>query len=333
VRVGTIEALGLPGIEQDLLRLEPLLASSVTTGDPFLDQVTTHLIAAGGKRLRPRLALTSATGGDSVASEASLLGGVAVELVHLASLYHDDVIDEATMRRSVESVNSRFGNLTAIFAGDYLLARAAQIAAGLGHEIAGLLASTLGLLCQGQIAEVRGAFRTTRTTAEYVEAITGKTAALMSTSCRIGAITGGAPRDEVEALTEFGQNFGMVFQLRDDILDVVANEEDLGKPGGQDLAEGIYTYPVLVALADADIGPELSLLLGQQLDQPERAKARSMVAASPGVAATVAMGRGYVDAAVNSLRGVRSDPLAANLTGLVESLLDGLPVQGSGLSS
>jgi heptaprenyl diphosphate synthase len=331
--VSTTEALGLPGIEQDLLRLEPLLASSVTTGDPFLDQVTTHLISAGGKRLRPRLALTAATGVDAVASEASLLGGVAVELVHLASLYHDDVIDEATMRRSVESVNSRFGNLTAIFAGDYLLARAAQIAAGLGHEIAGLLASTLGLLCQGQIAEVRGAFRATRTTAEYVQAITGKTAALMSTSCRIGAITGGATRDEVEALSAFGQNFGMVFQLRDDILDVIATDEELGKPGGQDLAEGIYTFPVLVALRDPDVGPELSSLLGRPLDQPERAKARSIVAASQGVGATVAMGRGYVDAAVTSLQGVRSGSTIAHLTTLVESLLEGLPVAGSAVSA
>ena len=119
------EALGLPRLEEGLQRLEPLLASSISTGDAFLDEVTTHLIAAGGKRLRPLLALATATGGDRDPTQDDLMGAVAVELVHLASLYHDDVIDEATIRRNVESVNSRFGNLVAIVAGDYLLARSA----------------------------------------------------------------------------------------------------------------------------------------------------------------------------------------------------------------
>ena len=194
------EALGLPFLEEDLQRLEPLLRTSVTTGDHFLDDVTTHLINAGGKRLRPLLAIVSATAGERPASENDLLGGVAVELVHLASLYHDDVIDEAVIRRNVESVNSRFGNLVAIVAGDYLLARSAAIAAGLGTEIAGLLATTLGHLCQGQVTEVRAAFQIERTQEDYFSAIAGKTAALAATSCRIGALTGGAPDDEVTAL-------------------------------------------------------------------------------------------------------------------------------------
>ncbi|MGH7910283.1 MAG: polyprenyl synthetase family protein, partial [Candidatus Dormibacteraceae bacterium] len=235
------EALGLPLVEDDLQRLEPLLAGSVMTGDGFLDRVTTHLISAGGKRLRPMLTLAAATGGHRRASQEDLLGGVSVELVHLASLYHDDVIDEATVRRNVESVNSRYGNLVAIVAGDYLLARSAAIAAGLGTEIAGLLATTLGRLCQGQVIEVRSSFRTDRTKEDYFAAIAGKTAALMSASCRIGALTGGARPAEVEAFTTFGRAFGMVFQLRDDVLDVVACDGELGKPPGQDLAEGIYT--------------------------------------------------------------------------------------------
>ncbi|HWD55930.1 MAG TPA: polyprenyl synthetase family protein, partial [Acidimicrobiales bacterium] len=134
------EALGLPRLQEGLQRLEPLLTASVVTGDGFLDEVTTHLIAAGGKRLRPLLALATATAGEREPTEDDLMGAVAVELVHLASLYHDDVIDEATIRRNVESVNSRFGNLVAIVAGDYLLARSAAIAASLGTEIAALLA-------------------------------------------------------------------------------------------------------------------------------------------------------------------------------------------------
>ncbi len=319
------EVLGLPGLEGDLERLEPLLAASVTTGDAFLDQVTNHLIAAGGKRLRPLLALSAATAGNRPASDDELQGGVAVELVHLASLYHDDVIDEATVRRNVESVNGRFGNLVAIVAGDYLLARSAAIAAALGTEIAGLLADTLGKLCQGQVTEVRSAFQTDRSREDYFSAIAGKTAALMATACRIGALTGELPRPEVEALTTFGRCLGMLFQLRDDVLDVVATDEELGKPAGQDLAEGIYTLPVLVALDDQASGPELRTLLGQPLGQPERDKAREIVAASPGITVALDTAREYAGQAAEAVEAVPSAGLRDGLTRLTGALLDGIP--------
>ena len=295
------------------------------TGDGFLDEVTTHLIAAGGKRLRPVLALAAATSDGRDATREDLLGAVAVELVHLASLYHDDVMDEATMRRNVESVNSRFGNLVAIVAGDFLLARSAEIAAGLGTEIAALLAKTLGDLCQGQVTEVRAAFQVGRTEDDYTQAIAGKTASLMATSCRIGAITAGLPRDQVEALTTFGRTFGMLFQVRDDILDVVGTEEELGKPAGQDLAEGIYTLPVLLALADPTVGPELRPLLGQPLGQPERDKARSIVATSPAIAASVAAGKRYAARAAEAAGALPDAGLRSGLARLAESLLQGLP--------
>jgi heptaprenyl diphosphate synthase len=251
---------------------------------------------------------------------------VAVELVHLASLYHDDVMDEALVRRNVESVNARFGNLVAIVAGDFLLARSAEIAASLGTEIAGLLANTLALLCQGQVTEVRSAYDTDRTEDDYIRTISGKTAALMSTSCRIGALTGGLPRAEVDVLTNFGRSFGMLFQLRDDILDVVATDEELGKPAGQDLAEGIYTLPVLRALADPVTAPELRPLLGAPLEQPERDKARSIVAGSGAIAETVAAGHRFVAEAVEAAGTVPERTLGRSLEDLARSLLEGLPV-------
>lgn len=316
--------LTLPGMDADMGRLEPSLREAVLSGDGFLDQVTTHLIDAGGKRLRPCLALAAATGGRGGASGDDLQGGVAVELVHLASLYHDDVMDDATVRRNVESVNARWGNLVAIVAGDFLLARSAEIAASLGTEVAGLLANTLARLCEGQVAEVRSAYSTARTHEQYFSAIAGKTAALMSTSCRIGALTGGLPRPEVEALTEFGRHFGMIFQLRDDVLDVVASDEELGKPAGQDLAEGIYTLPVLWALADPDVGPELLPLLGSPLGPPEREKAKAMVAASGAVAATVDVTRHYVAEAVAATAGISSPGLAGALAELASGLVDDL---------
>jgi heptaprenyl diphosphate synthase len=323
--VNLTEALDLPLVDQDLQRLEPLLAGSVMTGESFLDDVTTHLIAAGGKRLRPALALVAATRGERPASQDDLLGGVAVELVHLASLYHDDVIDEATVRRNVESVNSRYGNLVAIVAGDYLLSRSAAIAAALGTEIAALLATTLGQLCYGQVVEVRSCFKTDRNEEDYFAAISGKTAALMSASCRIGALTSGARREEVEAFTQFGRAFGMVFQLRDDVLDVVAEDGELGKPPGQDLAEGVYTLPVLLALRDPDAGPELRTLLGQPLGQPEREKARAIVSESPAVAGTVAIARRHLADAVAAANGIAPHHVAWGLERLASSLLDDLP--------
>lgn len=298
---------------------------SVVTGDGFLDDVTTHLIAAGGKRLRPVLALATATGGSERATREDLLGAVSVELVHLASLYHDDVMDEATIRRNVESVNSRFGNLIAIVAGDFLLARSAEIAAGLGTEIAGLLAATLGDLCQGQVAEVRAAFDISRTQEDYTKAISGKTASLMATSCRIGALTGGLPLNQVDALTAFGRCFGMIFQVRDDILDVIGSDAELGKPAGQDLAEGIYTLPTLLALADPVVGPELKPMLGQPLDQIERDRARSIVASSCGVPASVAVARRYAEEAAEAAAFCPSADLAAGFARLAHSLVDGLP--------
>ena len=319
------EALDLPLLEEGLRRVEPLLKANVETGDSFLDSVTTHLIAAGGKRLRPLLALAAATGGEREATEDDLMGAVAVELVHLASLYHDDVLDEATIRRNVESVNSRFGNLVAIVAGDYLLARSAAIAASLGTEIAGLLAETLARLCQGQVSEVRSAFQITRSREDYTTAIAGKTAALMSTSCRIGALTGGLSSAEVEALTEYGHCFGMVFQIRDDILDITATAGELLKPAGQDLAEGIYTLPALVALADPNSGPDLRALLGQPLGQPEREKACAIVAASSGIAAAVAEAGTYVERAKEATAGIATRALQDGLAQLASELLSDLP--------
>ena len=323
--MNALESLAMPSVEEDMTRFEPLLAESVIIGDEFLDQVTTHLLTAGGKRLRPLLAIASATGGEREASQDDLLGGVSLELMHLASLYHDDVMDEATMRRNVESVNSRFGNLVAIVAGDFLMARSAAIAADLGTEIAGLLARTLALLTRGQVSEVRTAFDVNRTVADYYEAIGGKTAALMAASCRVGGLTAGAAPDQIEALSAYGHELGVVFQLRDDILDVTATDGQLGKPAGQDLAEGIYTLPVLVALEDSVIGPELAEILGQPLDEPEREKARALVEASEGIAATVAEAHRFAEEARAASEALPSASLAKGLVALGSLLLEDLP--------
>ncbi len=319
------ERLQLPLVERDLVRLERLLAESVVVGDEYLDQVTTHLIYAGGKRLRPLLALASATFGEREASDEDLLGGVSLELMHLASLYHDDVMDEAEVRRNVDSVNARYGNLVAIVAGDYLMARSAGIAADLGTDVAGLMARTLAWLTRGQVSEVRTAFSVERTEDDYFEAIEGKTGSLMSASCRIGGLTGGHDAAVTDALTEFGRCFGMVYQLRDDILDVVDVDNELGKPAGQDLAEGIYNLPTLYALADARVGDELRSMLGRALDDDDRERARKLVVATDGVARTMEAADHYFSLARDALDVVPSDGLRRGFTALIESLLADLP--------
>ena len=294
-------------------------------GDPYLDQVTTHLIYAGGKRLRPLLAVASATGGERNATNDDLMGGIALELMHLASLYHDDVMDEAEVRRNVDSVNARYGNLIAIVAGDYLMARSAAIAADLGTQVASLLANTLASLTRGQVSEVRTAFSTDRTEADYYEAIEGKTASLMASSCRVGAITSRRSQDEIEALTTFGRCFGMIYQLRDDIMDMTATEGQLGKPAGQDLQEGIYNLPALFALADAEKGPELKAMLGKSLDDAEREKARQLVVSTAGIKKTIEAAEQFLEEAEVALSKISEEKLRDGFSALIRSLLKDLP--------
>jgi heptaprenyl diphosphate synthase len=284
-------------------RVENALHAAVAASDPFLTEVAGHLIPAGGKRLRPLFATAAfacaRAAGDPVSQDA-IRGGVAVELVHLGSLYHDDVIDEAPTRRTVESVNARWGNLTAIVAGDFLLARASELAASLGTEVAGLLAATIGRLCEGEIGELRAAFNVDRTRASYLESISGKTASLFATACRIGAIVAELPRDQIDALTTFGESYGMAFQIVDDVLDLTSTEAELGKPAGHDLVEGVYTLPVLLTLA-APEGAELADLLGRPLEGGELDKAMALVRSGGGVAQAMELARNYVEEGISAL--------------------------------
>ncbi len=323
VNVG--ELLRLPRLEEDLGRVEADLLASVASEDPFLTEVASHLIRAGGKRIRPTLTLAAAAAGGVDISADVVSGACAVELVHLGSLYHDDVIDDAATRRGVETVNAKWDNLVAIVSGDYLLAKASEIAASLGTEVAGLLASTIARLCEGEVLEIQTAFQVGRTERSYLAAIAGKTASLLSTSCRIGALTAGLPRRTVDALTEFGHAFGMVFQIVDDINDLVLSEAELGKPAG-DLLCGVYNLPVIRALAMGEVGDELRSLLGGAIGRPEADKARAVVRSCGAVEAAVSVGRRYADEAADALVRVEPSEVTRGLGALGHSLLDAVPV-------
>jgi heptaprenyl diphosphate synthase len=317
--------LDLPLLEDDLHRVEDELRASVVTEDPFLTEVARNLIVAGGKRLRPVLSLASAYLGAGTAGHEVVRGAVAVELVHLGSLYHDDVMDEAATRRGQPTANARFGNFAAIVAGDFCLAVSAQIAASLGVEVSGLLGYTIGELCKGQVAELQSLFRLDRAEEAYFRSINGKTASLMSAAARVGAITSGLATEHVEALTVYGQRVGMVFQIVDDILDVVATDEQLGKPAGNDMVEGVYTLPVLRAFRDPAVGEELRSMLGGPIERSLIEQLRKLVRASDGVEQAVRVARGFADEAVAALAVFPESTVRRELAGFGHTLLDRLP--------
>jgi heptaprenyl diphosphate synthase len=334
------ELLDLPGLDDSLARVEEGLGRAVLSPEPLLSEVASHLFDAGGKRLRPALLIGAAAATGIAATDDVVQGAVSVELVHMGSLYHDDVIDEASSRRGVESANARWGNLIAILAGDFLLARASEIAAGLGTEVVGVLASTIGRLCEGELTQLQSAFSTRRSEAAYFDAISSKTASLLSASARIGGLVAGASRGEVEFLARFGHAFGMAFQIWDDVSDLVCTEAELGKPAGHDMLEGTYTLPVLRALAHRECGPGLAELLGRPLDGPELDKARDMILGTDAIQSSIAEGRRWAELAAQALQ---SMPAAAGisrngagqgipdvretLSGLAHRLLDDLSVR------
>jgi heptaprenyl diphosphate synthase len=244
---------------QRMAAVESRLRMATSSEDTFLMQIAQHGLAAGGKRYRPLLAQVAAELGGHDGDEP-VEAGVAVELVHLGSLYHDDVIDEADTRRGKVSVNENWTNTIAILAGDFLLARASEVAAPLGTEAVALIARTYATLCEGQVLELQLANDLDHGPDEYYRVIGGKTASLIRTSARLGAMTGGADSETIEAISDWAWEMGLVFQLADDVLDFVASEEWLGKPAGSDIGEGTFTLPLLYA-ADGPDGREIRGLL------------------------------------------------------------------------
>ena len=316
------EALALAPLADDLDRVETRLSDAVSHPDRFLGEVAAHLVSAGGKRIRPTLtvcAAYAATSGDRPVSDDAITGAASVELVHLGSLYHDDVIDEAETRRGVPSVNARWSNIVAILSGDFLLARASALAASLGAEVAGLLADTIGELCRGQVLELQHLYDVSRTEEDYTSTIEGKTASLFATSCRIGGMVSKVDDPTLDALTRFGHHLGMCFQIVDDCLDLTATDEALGKPSGQDLVEGIYTLPVIYALASSG---ELRDALGTPLDASAVLEARRLATSYGAVPAALAVAHDHATKATEALAGAHG--LDAQVTSGLCRLVEGL---------
>jgi heptaprenyl diphosphate synthase len=240
----------IDSVWERLDEVETRLHEVTESGDAFLTKIARHGLEAGGKRYRPLLAQVAAELGPNPGPRA-VEAGVAVELVHQGSLYHDDVIDEADARRGSPSINVNWSNTVAILSGDFVLARASEVAAPLGEEAVTLIARTYATLVEGQFLELQLSGEINHGAAEYFAIIGGKSASLIRTSARLGAMAADADAATVEAASDWAWEMGMVFQMTDDVLDLVATDEFLGKPAGSDIGEGTYTLPVIYAIADS----------------------------------------------------------------------------------
>jgi len=244
--------LGIPGLapeleaelQEGMHKVENLLFSHIQGDYPLVEETARHLVAAGGKRLRPLLTVLASHYGDK--NKFGIIeSAVVCELTHVATLYHDDVMDEAPLRRGVESANNRWGNTVAILTGDYLFAKVSALLADIGPEAVRLQASTFERLVIGQIMETQGPRNGEDPLDHYMQVVADKTGSLISASARFGAMASGAPTDIKETLTIFGEKVGIAFQLADDVIDISSESFESGKTPGTDLREGV---PTLVTL-------------------------------------------------------------------------------------
>lgn len=239
-------------LTDDVKRIEKLLISTAGHSlNPLVSEASTHLIKAGGKRVRPALVLMCSRAGEPGRASTDLAAG-AIELVHLATLYHDDVIDQTATRRGVPTVHSKWGVEVAVLAGDYLFARGCSLGAQAGGEVPGILAGAIAKVCEGQIVETASLGDAARTVDDYLGTIRRKTASLFRAACELGAATSDADARIRAALMEYGENLGLAFQIVDDLLDLIGDPEVTGKVPGTDLREGVFTLPVLMACTRDD---------------------------------------------------------------------------------
>jgi heptaprenyl diphosphate synthase len=256
-------------LKKDMSRVEDLLRTHIQGDYPLVVETSRHLVEAGGKRLRPLLTLLGAQFGDPD-REGIIEAAVVCELTHLATLYHDDVMDEAALRRGVASANERWGNTVAILTGDYLFAKASDMLADLGPEAVRLQARTFERLVIGQITETQGSTSGLSLLDHYLKVVADKTGSLIATSARFGGLLSGARAQDVEALTRFGEKIGAVFQLADDVIDIASESNESGKTPGTDLREGVPTLVTLFILeSDDPVDAELKKILAKPISDEE----------------------------------------------------------------
>ena len=313
----------------DVDAIKTALAVASVAEDPALSEITGHLVGAGPNRIRPEFVVASGLVGvdertiHNAADPKLIKAAVAVELVHVGSLHHDDVIAGAATRYGIETVNERWGNLKAILAGDFLLARASELAAALGTDIAKLLAETIAWCCEGQARNLQSLNNVDRSEEEYFDAISGRTAALFGTACRIGGLVGELEAGVLDRLTDFGRSYGMAFQIIEDIADITGAAANV-KPVGSDIASGVYTLPVIRRLAN-EPDSELRHLLGDPITVADAAHRRALELLRSNSVLTSCMdtARAHVDAASRLIADIDGGPALNGLISAAQDLVAG----------
>jgi len=306
-------------LEDDLRIIERELEDSVTSDHALLSEAAGHLLKAGGKRIRPAIVLLAGKFGDY---RLDVLKKVAVplELIHMASLVHDDVIDDADTRRGQLTVKSKCDNRIAMYTGDYIYAKALTIIAELNDPVLHqALSRAIVQMCIGEMEQIRDFFNTKQTVRQYLLRIRRKTALLIAISCQLGAAAAGAPPALYNRLYRYGYNVGMAFQIRDDLLDLLGTERQLGKPPGSDIRQGNITLPVLLALRDPSVGAELEREIGRIREaegQADCSRAIALIRSSRGIEDADRLASRYIDKAIGLLDGLPDIPARRTLDGL-----------------
>ncbi len=273
-------------VRDGVARIEQLMETELRGSDDLMTEAVLHLFEAGGKRFRPLFAVLSAQLGPRPDADEVTIAGAVIELVHLATHYHDDVMDDAQLRRGAPSANVRWGNNVAILAGDYLFATASRLVSRLGPDAVRIIADTFAQLVTGQMRESQGAANAPDPIEHYLKVVHEKTACLIGAAGQFGAMFSGADEDQIQRLSRLGGIVGTAFQISDDIIDIDSDPDESGKLPGTDLREGVHTLPVLYALHDS--GPDADrlreLLVGPIDDDAALAEALALLRASAGIA-------------------------------------------------
>lgn len=300
-------------LKSDLDIIEKELTTAVDSSSHLLNEASLHLLLAGGKRIRPVFVLLSAKFGN-YSIELIKDVAVSIELIHMASLVHDDVIDDAETRRGRETVKAQWNNRVAMYTGDFLFAKAIDYITTVKHTYAHeVLSHTMIELCLGEIIQIEDKRLLDQTIRDYLRRIKRKTAILISASCELGAIASGADAKTVRHLKLFGYYVGMSFQIIDDILDITSTDEQLGKPAGSDLLQGNITLPVLYVKNDPTIAPLLSDVLGGTISEEERQRLLQEIRNSDGIKRAKQVSNMYLQKALNEVKQLPSNSAKKSL--------------------
>jgi heptaprenyl diphosphate synthase len=308
-------------VTERLTATEELLKQTCKADIEFINEMTTHLMAAGGKRFRPLITILAATLGDASKIEV-IKAAVVIELTHLATLYHDDVMDEAQLRRGAQSANARFGNAAAILTGDFLFARASELVADLGPAAVKLQAQTFERLVTGQLLETVGPAAGVDAVDHHINVLAEKTGSLIATAAQFGAEFSGAAAADILAMRKFGEAIGVAFQLADDIIDLTSETSDSGKTPGTDLLEGVPTLTTLL-IQQANLPTDLSLIekLGAPIDSTELDSVLTQLRSHPALLEAKQVAISWAEVAKVSINNISNEHTKKTLIALCDAVI------------